>query len=616
MQIRYVNTASTAGGDGTTNGTAGATRAYVSLNAALTALPGTLTDAYTIYCDGSGGADTTANFQTPFNHTTSAANYILITTQGGQRHTGTYNTSIYRLEITNNNALYNNLAEHLRIDCIQIKLTISDGASYIGIKTTNANQTVSDIDCRVTNCIVKGNVTSGNAAGYELSTTSGTVTTGVVANCIAMDCTSGFLATLNGARFYNCGAYNCGSGFSDTASKMLVKNCLGYNCTASFQPPFFAGSDYNSENNRSGVPPGTHSYYGYEFNFSNAGSEDFHLTVNDQGARRKGADLSADSYYAFSTDIDDATRSGLWDIGPDQYTAAQTGIHIGAASKKITTSGGEVNPHSTVPVTTTTGSTFVVAMCILDSATITSFADTIGGSASGNTWTQLGTEIDSGTGAADGGRLRIYYCQNGNGGVDHVFSVTTSISVFASTWAIEIASAATASFDKSVSLVHDVSSPFNSGSTSTTAQATELAIGVALAFNDSGTGNAVITSSGSSPADANWAIAIEEKDSTQFFTGGMMFAPLSSTGTYNFSYTAGDATDGYAAILTFKEVVTAVMGTAFQVTAFQANAFQIFGGTPAVTGTWKTTVGLAKGSHKTVLGLAQASIKTFDQLTN
>ena len=41
--IRYVNTASTAGGDGTTNNTSGATRAYATLAAAETALRQTLT---------------------------------------------------------------------------------------------------------------------------------------------------------------------------------------------------------------------------------------------------------------------------------------------------------------------------------------------------------------------------------------------------------------------------------------------------------------------------------------------------------------------------------------------------------------------------------------------
>ena len=41
--VRYVNTASTAGGDGTTNDTVGATRAFASLSSALTALKQDLT---------------------------------------------------------------------------------------------------------------------------------------------------------------------------------------------------------------------------------------------------------------------------------------------------------------------------------------------------------------------------------------------------------------------------------------------------------------------------------------------------------------------------------------------------------------------------------------------
>lgn len=34
-----------------------------------------------------------------------------------------------------------------------------------------------------------------------------------------------------------------------------------------------------------------------------------------------------------------------------------------------------------------------------------------------------------------------------------------------------------------------------------------------------------------------------------------------------------------------------------------------------LSGTWKTTLGLATASHKTVVGLARASIKTFQGLT-
>ena len=58
MIQRYVNMGSTAGGDGTTNETTGAHRAFASLAEALTAVPNTLTEAYTITCTKGVGATT------------------------------------------------------------------------------------------------------------------------------------------------------------------------------------------------------------------------------------------------------------------------------------------------------------------------------------------------------------------------------------------------------------------------------------------------------------------------------------------------------------------------------------------------------------------------------
>lgn len=67
---RYVNTASTAGGDGTTNATSGANRAWATLNEALTTLDNApLTDDVTVFCSGST-ADTTAITQIDVNTST------------------------------------------------------------------------------------------------------------------------------------------------------------------------------------------------------------------------------------------------------------------------------------------------------------------------------------------------------------------------------------------------------------------------------------------------------------------------------------------------------------------------------------------------------------------
>ncbi len=62
------------------------------------------------------------------------------------------------------------------------------------------------------------------------------------------------------------------------------------------------------------------SYQSKTVTFTNAGSGDFHQ--NDSDAVGAGMSLAADTYYAFTTDIDGQTRSGSWDIGADEYQAS------------------------------------------------------------------------------------------------------------------------------------------------------------------------------------------------------------------------------------------------------------------------------------------------------
>jgi hypothetical protein len=317
-QVRYVNTSSTAGGDGTTNNTSGATRAFATLLEALNSLPSALTSQYTIYC--SGGADTSNLSQVPFDFTTTATNYLLITTQGDQRHNGVWSDSKYRIESTNENGIYNNIPAHVRFDGLQVKVTVSNGNSYIGIKGSNANQTESDIDCRITNCIVKAVRTNGNVIGFENRPPTGTGSA-LVRNCIAIDCYSGFNSDWTSSKYYNNGAYDCDYGFVADAA-YIVKNCLskqrGAGLTIGFVGTFSASSSNNAEDDGNGVP-GTSGYSNTTFTFVNAASDNFHLAGSDTGARSRGVDLSSDSTYPFNTDIDGETRTGTWDIGPDQY---------------------------------------------------------------------------------------------------------------------------------------------------------------------------------------------------------------------------------------------------------------------------------------------------------
>ncbi len=101
---RYVNTASSPGGDGTTNATTGANRAFASLNEAEAAIPASIADWYGIVCEGQNADTAAVDFA---GTTTSASNYVQVRTDPSAtygRHKGKWNTGKYRLSLTSGTA--------------------------------------------------------------------------------------------------------------------------------------------------------------------------------------------------------------------------------------------------------------------------------------------------------------------------------------------------------------------------------------------------------------------------------------------------------------------------------------------------------------------------------
>src|SRR5688500_12960810 len=125
MATRYVNTASTPGGDGTTNATVGANRAYASLSEWEGARNAVLSEVEEVICEGSA-ADTAA--LTIVGWTTSAANYISIRTDTAGRHDGKWNTSKYRLYVENSTPI-NQQEDYVRIEGLQIGCHTPPGVS-------------------------------------------------------------------------------------------------------------------------------------------------------------------------------------------------------------------------------------------------------------------------------------------------------------------------------------------------------------------------------------------------------------------------------------------------------------------------------------------------------
>lgn len=334
MQIRYVNTASTAGGNGTTNATSEANRAYASLQEAFAYLStiGDLSDDYTIYCEGSA-ADTTPI--TSWDFSSSTGKRVLVTCAAGKRHGGKWNDTKYRLEITNAHVFYNQYSNNITLEYIQAKLTVTNGSTYNIFRLATANN-IGDygIDHRLLNCIAWGVRTSGYIYGYIDSNPYGTGTQKCVrVNCIAYGCLNGFNSAWDADHLknYNCTAYGNTYNYVDAQA---CKNCISATPLAGAGYGFVSTGSKDNYNNASddNTAPGIDYRRAQTFSFVDAANGDFHLQSTDAGAIGYGKNLYNDSFYPFQTDIDGQDRGGSgaqWDIGADEYVAG------GASSKSM-----------------------------------------------------------------------------------------------------------------------------------------------------------------------------------------------------------------------------------------------------------------------------------------
>ena len=188
QRLRYVNTASSAGGNGTTNATSGANRAYPTLTNAITseAASGGLVaaDVYlTIVCEGTS-PDTSAVDITGF--TTDATHYVEVVTQTAGRHTGKWDTTKYRLEVAIDGDILKISVPYCRIDGLQIKSTGNDAFVARGIRV-GPGATGGNI--RITNNIIRyaptGTPTTNvNNIGIKAAEGSGSTVTIIVGNIV------------------------------------------------------------------------------------------------------------------------------------------------------------------------------------------------------------------------------------------------------------------------------------------------------------------------------------------------------------------------------------------------------------------------------------------------
>ncbi|MFA6183740.1 MAG: LamG domain-containing protein [Parcubacteria group bacterium] len=321
---------------------------YPSLSAAVTGAStllgsSNLTTAdvvLNILCYYDSGADTTA--VTVSGYTTDATRYIKIYTpsntsteaNNSQRHSGKWDASKYRLEVSAATALSNSNL-----------YTVIEGLQIY--ETPNAHDQSAIYS--TTSSTIKGNICKGDATnstyrqhGINILSTNGNtiyIENNVVYNFsriyssgILMNSGYPIFYALNNTVYNNYnGIYNSGVDTAKYIKNNISMGSSGFNFAGTF--------DSNASNNVSydATAPGTGSLTNQSlaqvaFISTVSGNEDFHLQPSSV-AKNIGVDLS--SY--FTTDIDGATRNtaiNAWDIGADE-AATQIFRSVGPSATAV-----------------------------------------------------------------------------------------------------------------------------------------------------------------------------------------------------------------------------------------------------------------------------------------
>jgi len=313
---RYVNTASSAGGDGTTNAITGANRAYVSLSeweaAEQTDLV-TDTDSHVVNCSGTTADTTAADI---LGWTTGVTNDITV---NGDNNTGIYNTSAYRLEqIATGNRPLIVTEEYVTVNDMQCH--IDPSSSYreaFKIASVSATGAI-----YVNRPILKATFNNGDQHTRGLAVYSPTPT--IITNPIVYGFSKGSTVSYgihinndnSDVELYNATCTGNRYSIANTGlGTLIATNCASWSNSDDF---LNSGGgtltiDYCASDDGDGTNAITPAVW--DDVFVDITNKDFHLKYNDTDLNSAGLDLSG----TFSDDIDGELRVN-WDVGADEIT--------------------------------------------------------------------------------------------------------------------------------------------------------------------------------------------------------------------------------------------------------------------------------------------------------
>jgi hypothetical protein len=273
--------------------------------------------------------------------TTGAGNYIKVYTPVNssevgisQRHLGKWDSTKYRLAISDNYRPILNWVNYIWFDGLQISNdTAADGGVGM-IHRPSGRATGTDI--KISNNIIRTTMSpTWFVSGLDLSYGAvykvwnnilydfSNIPNNGRAIFIWNDVTNGLSVTyLYNNTIYNSyfGIWTNGSGTTTAINNIVV----GSGNANAYYGTFATGNDYNATDGTDDIGQGTHNKISQTFNFIDLANRDFHLAPTDRAARDSGVSLAADPYLPFTVDIDGNTRpyAGTWDIGADEDAAS------------------------------------------------------------------------------------------------------------------------------------------------------------------------------------------------------------------------------------------------------------------------------------------------------
>lgn len=251
--------------------------------------------------------------------TTDATRFVRVYTLAADRHAGVWNTGKYYLTNASSAGVIDcDDTIHIKLDGLQAQnTTASPTGSECGLQVIYGTSSAGW--CKVTNSIFRD-------GRYTVRQEAGTVSHMILLiNTAVYGGNTGAVVVPNAGYLYasNVTAISSSYGIRMLGGTVTAKNCYASGATGAYDGTITkttcASSDATGDAGLQNIAYST-------ANFTNvtAGSEDLHI-VSGSALKDVGTDLSADT-YPFSDDIDGTTRSGTWDIGADEYTAAGGGF--------------------------------------------------------------------------------------------------------------------------------------------------------------------------------------------------------------------------------------------------------------------------------------------------